>query len=452
MKCELPRKRGRSLTARPIRTRHNPIACVPCPSGLRQVHIDPACPRNSFAQALRRLHHLVVTFDPVAVANELVRARFPMARAAWLGGSAATNTMTATSDLDVTVLLPGEPEPFRESAIVDSRPVELFVHTEASIEHFVAQDLQRRRPTLLRLVGTSVVLIDVDGVGRRLQERCHRLDVHGPPRLPSEAIDAARYAVTDLLDDIVVAGSEMLSVAAALWQQTADLVLGANARWSGTGKWLLRELQAFDATAGTAYAADLMGGLAAAAHGDGAPLCAAVDSALDPLGGRLFDGFRREGAAPGLRLRPARSADEPFIVDMARYACVIEDWPLPDPDDDEVRGMLPRAGATAIIAEDGVAGPVGAVWTWHNDPPLRLDAAGHSVPELCIGVVPGRRGTGIGSALLDALFSECAVTTDALCANVHARNPAQRLYLRKGFTMVGQGRGQLGRAMHKSLR
>jgi ribosomal protein S18 acetylase RimI-like enzyme len=159
---------------------------------------------------------------------------------------------------------------------------------------------------------------------------------------------------------------------------------------------------------------------------------------------------RRMSPDPAVQMRAATSADEAFIVEMARHACIIEDWPLPDPDDEEVLSMLPPPGEVAIIAEDPT-GPVGAVWTWHNDPPLQVDAAGSSLPELCIGVAPGRRGAGIGGMLLDALFAHCAETMDAMCTNVHVRNPAQHLYHRKGFHVVGQGRGPLGLAMRKDL-
>jgi ribosomal protein S18 acetylase RimI-like enzyme len=155
---------------------------------------------------------------------------------------------------------------------------------------------------------------------------------------------------------------------------------------------------------------------------------------------------------PAVRLRAATVADHAFVVEMARHACIIEDWPLPDPDDDEVLTMLPPAGEVPIIAEDRVGEPLGATWTWHNDPPLRLDAAGRSIPELCIGVAPGRRGAGIGGMLLDALLARCATTMDVLCTNVHGHNPAQRLYRRKGFVVAGQGRGPLGVAMLKDLR
>lgn len=153
-----------------------------------------------------------------------------------------------------------------------------------------------------------------------------------------------------------------------------------------------------------------------------------------------------------MTLRDATTGDAAFIVEMARHACVIEDWPLPDPDDEDVLSMLPAAGVVPIVAADAEGTPLGAVWTFHNDPPLMVDAEGRSLPELCIGVAPGSRGAGIGGELIDALLARLTETTDAMCTNVHVRNPARHLYQRKGFQVVGQGRGPLGVTMRKELR
>ena len=136
---------------------------------------------------------------------------------------------------------------------------------------------------------------------------------------------------------------------------------------------------------------------------------------------------------PIVQLRSAISDDAAFILEMARHASVIENWPLPDIGSDEVRSLLPAVGEVSIVAADVAGVQVGAVWTFHNEPPLWVDSAGVSSPELCIAVAPGMRGRGVGGALLDALFAHCAGTVNALCANVHVRNPAQKLYQRKGF-------------------
>jgi GNAT superfamily N-acetyltransferase len=151
-------------------------------------------------------------------------------------------------------------------------------------------------------------------------------------------------------------------------------------------------------------------------------------------------------------LRAAHPDDDAFIVEMARHACVIEDRPLPDPRDDEVLELLPTPGTVPILAEDHDGVPVGAVWTYHSSPPLRCDPAGMPLPELCIAVAPGHRGKGVGGLLLDALFADLARVVNAMCTNVHVRNPARRLYERKGFREDGQGNGPLGIAMLKELR
>lgn len=48
-------------------------------------------------------------------------------------------------------------------------------------------------------------------------------------------------------------------------------------------------------------------------------------------------------------LRAATTEDASFIVEMARHACVIEDRPLPHPDDDEVLEMLPPTGWRRLL-------------------------------------------------------------------------------------------------------
>jgi GNAT superfamily N-acetyltransferase len=154
---------------------------------------------------------------------------------------------------------------------------------------------------------------------------------------------------------------------------------------------------------------------------------------------------------PSNRLRLATSDDAAFVVEMARHPCVVFDWPLPDADSDEVLSLLPPRGEVPIIANDTGGDQLGAVWTFLNDPPLRTDAAGVALPELCIAVAPGHRGRGVGGALLDALFAHRTGTFATMCTNVHVRNPAQHLYQRKGFRVVGHGRGPLGVAMLKDL-
>src|SRR6516165_6293271 len=100
-----------------------------------------------------------------------------------------------------------------------------------------------------------------------------------------------------------------------------------------------------------------------------------------------------------MRVRPATAADLGFVLEMVRQACVIEERPLPDLDSPEVASLRPAEPADAVVAEDAEAGLVGAAWWCWHDPPLRLEGA--AVPEMALAVVPGRRGEGIGTALIE---------------------------------------------------
>jgi GNAT superfamily N-acetyltransferase len=152
-----------------------------------------------------------------------------------------------------------------------------------------------------------------------------------------------------------------------------------------------------------------------------------------------------------VEIRGARPEDGPFIVEMARHACVIEDWPLPDADSADPQSLLPADGDVTLVAVDGVGTRLGAAWVFRHDPALLVDPSGAAVPEIAIAVAPAVRGAGIGGALLDELVLRCRGRHRALTLNVHQRNPAIRLYGRKGFVSLGQGRGALGVAMRRDL-
>ncbi|MFF0491080.1 nucleotidyltransferase domain-containing protein [Nocardia sp. NPDC004068] len=235
-----------------------------------------------------------MSLDGVEVARRLVREMFPRARAAWLGGSVALGIATATSDLDITVLLDGPPAPYRESLRFERWPVELFVQTQASIEYFRTRECAVRRPSTLRLIGQAHILLDTDGSGARLRDHCASLLAAGPEPLTDKELRAARYRITDLLDDL--AGSrdenERLMIAAALWQATADLLLTGHGHWTGGGKWLHRELSTVDPD----FAQALATGMRSVAMGSIEPMTDAVERSLKPFGGRLFHGYHE--AAP----------------------------------------------------------------------------------------------------------------------------------------------------------
>lgn len=238
-----------------------------------------------------------MSIDGFDIARSLVCERFPGARAAWLGGSTVLGMATSTSDLDISVLFDVPPAPYRESLRYQGWPVELFVHTEKAMQHFLEKDRKARRPATLRLIGRSLVLLDNDGTGEYLREECAAQLAAGPDPLTADELRSARYGITDRLDDLVGCADddERLLIATDLWRTTADLLLTGHGKWTGTGKWLHRELTAFDREAGTQYAKELACGVRSAARRDMEPIVETVTQVLNIFGGRFFDGFTAQG-------------------------------------------------------------------------------------------------------------------------------------------------------------
>lgn len=145
-----------------------------------------------------------------------------------------------------------------------------------------------------------------------------------------------------------------------------------------------------------------------------------------------------------MKLREAMAEDAPFLWIMLTYAssmvpngpegvpaaqadpnlvAYVEGWPRPD-----------ELGVVAEAAADGT--PLGAAW-------LRLfDGGDHphmvatrEVPELAIGVVPDRRGQGIGARLLEELFARAEGRYPAIVLSVREANPSRHLYERVGFVV-----------------
>jgi hypothetical protein len=216
--------------------------------------------------------------DPVDVARELVRDRFPNAGWAMLTGSVVGPHRTAGSDLDIVVLDETDPG-HRESLRHQGWPVEFFVHTEERLTVFLARELAKRKPSTHRMLAQGVVLTGDPG---DLPARCARVLADGPGPLSPAERDRLRYGLTDGLDDLRHATDpgERTVIAASLWTGAAEAFLSLAGRWVSGGKWLLRELREQDPS----FAARWL-----AARDDPAAL---VTDILESAGGPLFDGYR----------------------------------------------------------------------------------------------------------------------------------------------------------------
>ena len=185
---------------------------------------------------------------------------------------------TAGSDLDIVVLTDTGPG-HRESLHFRGWPVELFVHTPERLAEILERERAARKPSTHRMLALGVPLLGDPGA---ITAECARKLAEGPPPLTGAERDRLRYRLTDLLDDHRHATDpgERAVIAATLWTSAAEAALAFGGRWISHGKWLLRELRAYDEELASRWLE---------ARDEPAPFAAEV---LARGGGPLFDGYR----------------------------------------------------------------------------------------------------------------------------------------------------------------
>lgn len=242
--------------------------------------------------------------DPVSAATAFVAERFADARAAFLGDGVLGPLRTPTSDLDVVVVLdpagedPDRPRPpYRETFEHAGWITETFVHGEASLREWWRRDATRRVPSLIRMVAHSVVLHDSAGTAGGLRAEAAGLLAAGPARADDAELDARRYALTNLLDDMAGCDdeAELVYIAGAVVRDVTELALLVAGEWLGSGKGLPRRLAEHDP--------DLLERLVnghrhVVVYGDTAVLHKTAVDVLLRAGGALLVGYRRAGSSP----------------------------------------------------------------------------------------------------------------------------------------------------------
>ncbi|MFB7178840.1 nucleotidyltransferase domain-containing protein [Streptomyces sp. NPDC056257] len=230
--------------------------------------------------------------DPIDQARRLVRSRFPGALSVVLAGSTATGRSTASSDLDIAVLVEDGGVTYRETIRFEERLVELFVHTRTGLLELFAADVAARRAVLQNMYASGLILMDSNGEAGRARTLAEADLRTGPPALEPETVETKRYGLTDALDDLADASDpvERLAVAGYVVSTAADLLCDHHHAWIGGGKWLPRRLLEADAQRGAAL---LEGHHHVCGSGDPAALISAAWKVLDLVGGPLREGYRR---------------------------------------------------------------------------------------------------------------------------------------------------------------
>lgn len=135
----------------------------------------------------------------------------------------------------------------------------------------------------------------------------------------------------------------------------------------------------------------------------------------------LYLDMRDHHAAIAPHFGPIRGDDDAWARRMAGYRRHFAD---------------PDEGAFVLVARDGGGAPIGYAMVYAADGMPGWSEPGRLGVVETLTVVGGRRGEGIGKALLDAVYAELArggidtVALDVVASNTEAR----RFYEREGMT------------------
>jgi len=134
--------------------------------------------------------------------------------------------------------------------------------------------------------------------------------------------------------------------------------------------------------------------------------------------------FLKKALYHAIHIPPGADVPSPDIIDHPELARYVNDWML-------------KPGDLGYLAElNGL--PIGAAWLrlWTGDD-VGFGFLDRQIPELSMSVVPGHRGQGVGTLLLDRLLEEADGRYEGVSLSVSSSNPARRMYERAGFEPSG---------------
>ncbi|WP_313618505.1 nucleotidyltransferase domain-containing protein [Agrobacterium sp.] len=238
----------------------------------------------------------------LSTAQKCFATRFNGASHMFVAGSIMRGEGTVFSDIDLVVIFPRLPQAWRESFLLDGFPIEAFVHDPETLTYFIGKDVESGTPVMVDMIASGTIIGNTTDA-TAMQRQARDLLADGPKPLATAQLDAMRYVLSDLADDLRAEGpaDEMAAIAAQLYPRLIDFILLGQQQWTGKGKWAARLLRRFDAQL-AAVAAEAFKD---AVHGNRAKLVALTDQQLARHGGRLFDRYHAK-APRDARISPDR--------------------------------------------------------------------------------------------------------------------------------------------------
>ncbi len=230
----------------------------------------------------------------LAAARKCLATRFKGASHLFVAGSILRGDGNAFSDIDMVVLYPRLERAWRESFVFDGFPIEAFVQDPETLAYFLQNDAERGVPVMVDMVANGVIISDAPAEAAAIQQRARQVLAAGPKPLSGAPLDALRYILTDLADDLRAErpADEIAATAAQLYPRLIDLMLLGRNRWTGNGKWGPRLLRRLDPRLAEAAAEAFRD----AVLGKPAAFLSLTDRELARHGGGCFDGYRSDAA------------------------------------------------------------------------------------------------------------------------------------------------------------
>lgn len=225
------------------------------------------------------------------VVHDVMRIFHPKARCGFVAGSITRGEGTATSDIDLIIVYDeGDATPYRNSRVHDGWPVEEFIHTLPAQDYYFNQDIKNGVPTMITMIGEGIILGPDLGLAQERQEKALALYQKGPTPLSQDEIEAARYFITDQMDDIRAPRNEGQRMASltAFYHRLGNFYLRAQGKWSGNGKHLFRRMERDNPDLATQYHAAFYD----AFQGRVDHLYTLTENILHPFGGWHWIGYK----------------------------------------------------------------------------------------------------------------------------------------------------------------
>jgi hypothetical protein len=235
---------------------------------------------------------LLMVRNPVAVARNIVKERFPGAVCAFANGDWQKREETPFSIVSIVVIMPRVQTAYRESLRVDQISMEVFVHDPESWDYLcLKKDRAKGDASVAEVMTQGEALLPASAMGAEMQQRAKAVLDAGPEPLTEEQIQEKRYRISVLMNELRAprGHGEAMGSLSVLHETLADFYLRGRGLWSASGAEIPKALQAADAE----FAKRWLRVFTSAFMGDRSGVMKLVDEVLEPHGGFLFDGHVR---------------------------------------------------------------------------------------------------------------------------------------------------------------